>query len=44
MRVIKADNYQTWFIENQNQAILIDPWLTKTLKPDGSFFIQRKKK
>ena len=43
MRVIKADNYQTWYIENQNQAILIDPWLTKTLKPDGSFFIQRKK-
>ena len=44
MKIIKADNYQTWYLENNNNAILIDPWLTNTLQPEGSFFIQRKKK
>ena len=43
MKIIKADNYQTWYLENNNNAILIDPWLTNTLQPEGSFFIQRKK-
>ena len=43
MKIIKADNYQTWYLENNNNAILIDPWLTKTLQPEGSFFIQRRK-
>ena len=43
MKIIKADNYQTWYIENNNNAILIDPWLTSTLQPEGSFFIQRRK-
>jgi L-ascorbate metabolism protein UlaG (beta-lactamase superfamily) len=44
MKIIKADNYQTWYLENNNNAILIDPWLTNTLQPEGSFFIQRRKK
>ena len=43
MKIIKADNYQTWYLENDNNAILIDPWLTNTLQPEGSFFIQRRK-
>ena len=43
MKIVKADNYQTWYLENNNNAILIDPWLTNTLQPEGSFFIQRKK-
>ena len=43
MKIIKADNYQTWYLENNNNAILIDPWLTNTLQPEGSFFIQRRK-
>ena len=43
MKIIKADNYQTWYLEHNNNAILIDPWLTNTLQPEGSFFIQRKK-
>lgn len=43
MKIIKADNYQTWYLENNNNAILIDPWLTNTLQPKGSFFIQRRK-
>ena len=43
MKIIKADNYQTWYLENNDNAILIDPWLTKTLQPEESFFIQRRK-
>ena len=43
MKIIKADNYQTWYIEEDDQAILIDPWLSNKLKPDNSFFIQREK-
>ena len=44
MKLIKADDYQTWFIEKDNKSIIIDPWLTKTLQPEGTFFIQRRKK
>ena len=44
MKLIKADNYQTWYIEEKNKSIIIDPWLTNSLQPDKSFFIQRKKK
>ena len=43
MKIIKADNYQTWYLEHSDGAILIDPWLTKTLQPEGTFFIQRRK-
>jgi L-ascorbate metabolism protein UlaG (beta-lactamase superfamily) len=40
MKIIKADDYQTWYIEYLDQSILIDPWLSKSLMPDGTFFIQ----
>ncbi len=43
MKIIKADNYQTWYLEYFKKGILIDPWLTNKLQPDGSFFIQRSK-
>ena len=43
MKLLKADNYQTWYIEEENESVLIDPWLTKQLQPDGSIFIQRNK-
>ena len=43
MIIIKADNYQTWYIEYLGKSILVDPWLTNKLQPDGSFFIQRNK-
>jgi len=43
MKIIKADNYQTWYLEHLDDAILIDPWLTTTLQPEGTFFIQRRK-
>ena len=44
MKIVKADNYQSWLIEYLNNSILIDPWLTKRLQPKNSFFIQRFKK
>ena len=43
MKIIKADNYQTWYLENFDKSILIDPWLTNKLQPKDSFFIQRSK-
>ena len=44
MKIIKADSYQTWYLEHLDSSILIDPWLTKTLQPEGAFFLQRRKK
>jgi peroxiredoxin family protein len=44
MRVVKADDYQTWFIEEDNFSVLVDPWLDKKLNPDSSFFLQRDRK
>ena len=43
MKLLKVDNYQTWLIESEGKGILIDPWLSKQLQPDGSIFIQRRK-
>ena len=43
MKLIKADNYQTWYIEESDKSIIIDPWLTKQLQPKNSLFIQRTK-
>ena len=43
MKLLKADNYQTWFIEEADQGVLIDPWLSNQLQPDNSIFIQRKR-
>ena len=37
MKIIKADNYQTWYLENFDKSILIDPWLTNKLQPKDSF-------
>ena len=31
MKLLKADNYQTWLIEEADIAVLIDPWLSKQL-------------
>lgn len=41
MKIIKADDYQSWYIENSNKSILIDPWLSNQMQPSNSFFIQR---
>ncbi len=40
MKLIKADNYQSWYIENNNKSILIDPWLSNKLQPENSFLFR----
>ena len=44
MLVKKADDYQSWYIEEDGHGILIDPWLDKKLNPSFSFFLQRRRK
>ena len=44
MRVVKADDYQTWFIEDNGFGILIDPWLDKKLNPNSSILLQRERR
>ena len=43
MRVVKADDYQTWFIEEGGFGVLIDPWLDKKLNPESSVLLQRER-
>ena len=43
MLVKKADDYQSWYIEEDNYGVLIDPWLDNKLNPYSSFFLQRKR-
>ena len=43
MRVLKADDYQTWLIEEDNFSVLVDPWLDKRLNPHSSFILQRER-
>ena len=43
MLVKKADDYQSWYIEEADYGILIDPWLDNKLNPYSSFFLQRKR-
>ena len=43
MRVVKADDYQTWFIEEDGFGVLIDPWLDKKLNPESSILLQRER-
>ena len=43
MRVVKADDYQTWFIEEDGFGVLIDPWLDKKLNPESSVLLQRER-
>ncbi len=43
MKVKKADDYQSWFIEENNEALLIDPWFDLSLTDGNGWFLQRKK-
>ena len=43
MKVKKADDYQSWFIEEGNEALLIDPWFDYALVDGKGWFLQRKK-
>ena len=44
MRVVKADDYQTWFIEEDGFGILIDPWLDNKLNSGSSVLLQRERR
>ena len=44
MRILKADDYQTWLIEQDDFGVLIDPWLDKKLNPGISSFLQRERR
>lgn len=41
MKIIKIDDYQSWYIESDDVAIIIDPWLDKVMQPKSNFFINR---
>mgnify|MGYP001160905466 CR=1 FL=1 len=41
MKIKKIDDYQSWYIESDNTAIIIDPWLDKVMQPKSNFFINR---
>jgi L-ascorbate metabolism protein UlaG (beta-lactamase superfamily) len=43
MKVKKADDYQSWFIEEGKEALLIDPWFDSSLVEGRGWFLQRKK-
>ena len=43
MKVKKADDYQSWFIEEGYEALLIDPWFDFALVDGKGWFLQRKK-
>ena len=43
MKVKKADDYQSWFIEEGNEGLLIDPWFDYALVDGKGWFLQRKK-
>ena len=41
MKIIKIDDYQSWYIESDEEAIIIDPWLDKVMQPKSNLFINR---
>ena len=43
MKVKKADDYQSWFVEEGDEALLIDPWFDYALVDGKGWFLQRKK-
>ena len=43
MKVKKADDYQSWYIEEGNEALLIDPWFDFSLVDGKGWFLQRTK-
>ena len=43
MKVKKADDYQSWYIEEGNEALLIDPWFDLSLVDGRGWFLQRTK-
>ena len=43
MRVLNAEDYECWYIDEDNFSVLIDPWLDKRLNPHSSFILQRER-
>ena len=41
MKITKIDDYQSWYIESNDVAIIIDPWLDKVMQPKSNLFINR---
>ena len=41
MKIKKIDDYQSWYIESEDTALIIDPWLDKVMQPKSNFFINR---
>ena len=43
MKVKKADDYQSWYIQEGDQGLLIDPWFDSALVDGKGWFLQRRK-
>ena len=43
MKVKKADDYQSWYVQEGNRALLIDPWFDSVLVEGKGWFLQRRK-
>tara|TARA_B100000900_G_C20558716_1_gene707917 strand:+ start:673 stop:1404 length:732 start_codon:yes stop_codon:yes gene_type:complete len=43
MKVKKADDYQSWYVQEGNRALLIDPWFDSALAEGRGWFLQRRK-
>ena len=43
MQVKKADDYQSWYIKEGNEGLLIDPWFDFSLVDGKGWFLQRNK-
>ena len=41
MKITKIDDYQSWYLESNDVAIIIDPWLDKVMQPKSNLFINR---
>ena len=36
MKIKKIDDYQSWYIESEDTALIIDPWLDKVMQPKSN--------
>ena len=43
MKVKKADDYQSWYVQEGERALLIDPWFDSALVDGKGWFLQRRK-
>ena len=43
MKVKKADDYQSWYVQEGDRGLLIDPWIDSELVDGKGWFLQRRK-